>query len=262
MIYQGLSLISNNIRILTTNNTAEVNNKYMHNFEYNFLGINKAFGAKQVIKDARIKLKKAQCTLLVGENGAGKTTLLKILSGLEKPDVGQIRINDKEYNWGQGKSILLKNILYLHQQPYMFDGSVKKNLQYILKVNRKSVDLIDEAIEWAGLQDIINQNAKSLSGGEKQRVAIARAYLRNPHVVLLDEPTANLDQVSKIRTLKLLQQFKNDGIAMIIASHDPDIFHGLQDERLQLDNAKLTNLKPRKKSDKIANINNYNSKRA
>ena len=234
----------------------------MNSFEYNFLGLNKAFGSKSVVKDARLKIKNARCTLLIGENGAGKSTLLKIISGLERPDSGLIRINNKDYKWGQGKSVLLKNIMYLHQQPYMFDGSVEKNLQYLVKVSRQPVKLIDQAIEWAGLQDIIHQNAKSLSGGEKQRVAIARAYLRNPEVVLLDEPTANLDQVSKIRTLKLLKQFKSRGIAMIIASHDPDIFNGLQDERLQLDSGKLTNLKPRKKSDKITDIDNYKSRSA
>ncbi len=234
----------------------------MNSFEYNFLGINKIFGSKSVVKDARLKIKNARCTLLIGENGAGKSTLLKIISGLERPDSGLIRINNIDYKWGQGKSVLLKNIMYLHQQPYMFDGSVEKNLQYLVKVSRQPVKLIDEAIEWAGLQDIIHQNAKSLSGGEKQRVAIARAYLRNPEVVLLDEPTANLDQVSKIRTLKLLKQFKSRGIAMIIASHDPDIFNGLQDERLQLDNGKLTNLKPRKKSDKITDIDNFKTRSA
>jgi len=238
----------------------------MNTFEYNFLGINKTFGSKTVIKDARLKLVNSQCTLLIGENGSGKSSLLKIISGLDRPDSGQVRINSRDYKWGQGKSVLLKNIMYLHQQPYMFEGSVEKNLQYLLKVSRQPAQLIDDAIEWAGLQDLVHQNAKSLSGGEKQRVAIARAYLRNPHVVLLDEPTANLDQVSKIRTLKLLKQFKSKGIAMIIASHDPDIFQGLEDERLQLDNAKLTNLKPRLKyqmeSDKITDINNYKFKSA
>ena len=237
-------------------------NHVMNTFEYNFLAIKKSFGSKTVIKDARLKIINAQCTLLIGENGSGKSTLLKIISGLDRPDSGLIRINSKDYKWGQGKSVLLKNIMYLHQQPYMFEGSVEKNLQYLLKVSRQPVQLIDDAIEWAGLQDLIYQNAKSLSGGEKQRVALARAYLRNPQVVLLDEPTANLDQVSKIRTLKLLKQFKSRGIAMIIASHDPDIFQGLEDERLQLDNAKLTNLKPRKKSDKITDINNYKIKSA
>lgn len=223
----------------------------MNTFEYNFLGLNKFYGKKAVIHDVRIKLCNAQCTLLIGENGAGKTTLLKIVSGLKRPDSGMIRINNETYKWGQCKSRLLKNIMYLHQQPFMFEGTVKTNLQYLLKVSKQPMHLIDDAIEWAGIRDITQQNAKSLSGGEKQRVALARAFLRNPEVILLDEPTANLDRTSKIRTLDLLKQFKNRGIAMIIASHDPDIFQDIQDERLQLDSGKLTNLKPRNKSNRV-----------
>jgi len=234
----------------------------MNSFEYNFLGINKTYRSKQVLRDARIKIKATQCTLLIGENGAGKSTLLKIMAGLDKPDSGNLRINQTDYRWSQGKSILLKNIMYLHQQPYMFEGSVEQNLQYIVKVSRQPLKLIDEAIEWAGIEDIIQQNAKNLSGGEKQRVAIARAYLRNPEVVLLDEPTANLDQQSKVRTLKLLEQFKSRGIGMVIASHDPEIFNALQDERLQIDHGKLTNLQPRNKSARVTDLNNYKYNRA
>ena len=234
----------------------------MNSFEYRFLGINKNFAQKKVIADARIKIKSAQCTVLIGDNGAGKSTLLKILAGLEKPDKGAIRIDHHDYTWGQGKSILLKNFMYLHQQPYMFDGSVEKNLQYLMKVCRQPVSRIPEAVEWAGLQDILHKNAKNLSGGEKQRVAIARAFLRNPQVVLLDEPTANLDQVSRVRTLKLLQQFKQRGIAMVIASHDPDSFNNIQDERLLLKGARLTNLQPRKKSAKITPMRYRDSRSA
>lgn len=234
----------------------------MSDFEYNFLGINKSYGAKSVVRDARIKVISTQCTLLIGENGSGKTTLLKLMAGLEKPDRGHLRINNKDFSWRQGRSILLKNIMYLHQQPYMFEGSVEKNLQYIIRLGRHPPQRLEEAIEWAGIQDITRQQAKSLSGGEKQRVAIARAYLRNPQVVLLDEPTANLDHLSKIRTLKLLEQFKSRGIAMVIASHDPDIFQGLQDERLQLDHTKLTNLKPRNKMARVTDLNHYKNKRA
>ena len=222
----------------------------MASFEFHFLGVNKSFKHKVIISDARLKLKASQCTLLTGENGAGKSTLLKIMSGLEKPDSAVVRMNQQDYSWEASKSALLKNIMYLHQQPYMFDGCVRKNLMYLARVNRLVPGRIDEAIEWAGLQDIIEQNAKRLSGGEKQRVALARAYLRNPQVILLDEPTANLDQLSRSRTLKLLQQFKQSGTAMVIASHAPDFFNSIEDERLQLQDGRLTNLEPRYQAQK------------
>lgn len=234
----------------------------LDDFEYYFHGLNKSFGARQVILDARIKFKNTQCTVLVGENGVGKTTLLKILAGLSYPDAGFLRKNARDQKVRQSKSLLLKNFLYLHQQPYMFDASVEKNLRYIIKPSKSSEEKIAQAVEWAGLKSLLNQNANSLSGGEKQRVAIARAYLRNPHVVLLDEPTANLDQAAKLRTLELLKEFKANGTAMLIASHDPELFHGLQDERLQIANCKLTNLNPRAKKQGADNIVHYQSRSA
>lgn len=234
----------------------------MPSFEYNFLGLNKSYHARSVVNDARLKVRDAQCTLLMGKNGSGKTTLLKMISGLEKPDSGLVLIDSRSYKWGQCKNRLLKQIMYLHQHPFMFEGSVRKNLQFTVKVSNQTLQSIDEAIDWAGLQDIIDQDANSLSGGERQRVAIARAYLRSPQVVLLDEPTANLDTQSRLRTVELLKQFKQQGTAMIIASHDPDLFNDIQDERLQLNEARLTNLKPRKKVERVTDIEKYKSRRA
>lgn len=231
-------------------------------FEYKFLGLSKSYDSRIVVHDARIKVRNTLCTLLIGKNGSGKTTLLKMMAGLEKPTSGLIQFNDTQYKWGQCRAELLNNFMYLHQQPFMLEGSVRANLRYTLKVSRQATQTIDKAIQWAGLEDIIELDAKSLSGGEKQRVAIARAYLRSPRVVLLDEPTANLDHQSRIRTLELLKQFKQQGIAMIIASHDPDIFNDVQDERLQLNDGRLTNLKPRKKTDAVTHIDNYKAQRA
>jgi tungstate transport system ATP-binding protein len=231
-------------------------------FEYYFHGVNQSFGTKSVILDARIKIRNTQCTVLVGENGVGKTTLLKILAGLSYPDSGFLRAKGIDQKIKKRKSVLLKNFLYLHQQPYMFDASVDKNLRYTIKPGKQSEEKIAQAVEWAGLGHLLQQNANSLSGGEKQRVAIARAYLRNPHAVLLDEPTANLDQASKLRTLELLKEFKAQGTAMVIASHDPDLFLALQDERLQLSNCKLTNLNPRGKKRSVTHIADYQSRSA
>ena len=234
----------------------------MPQFEYNFLGLSKAYKDRWVVKDARIKVIDSRCTVLIGKNGAGKTTLLKMIAGLEKPDSGLIRVDGQNLTWPQCRSRLLKNILYLHQQPYLFDGSVRKNLEFTHRVSDQASKTIDEGIAWAALEDIIDQNAKNLSGGEKQRVALARAFLCSPRVILFDEPTANLDQQSKLKTLELLGQFKQEGIAMIIASHDPDMFASIQDECLRLDEGKLTNLKPRNKSDRVTHLHHYKSNTA
>jgi tungstate transport system ATP-binding protein len=119
----------------------------------------------------------------------------------------------------------------------MFDGSVRYNLGYALgrdldKPSRSR--LLDEAIGWAGLEQLTDTHAKLLSGGERQRVSLARAWLRNPPILLLDEPTANLDQEARERTLELLKSLKEQGIALLLASHDPLHFTALIDRHLHL----------------------------
>jgi tungstate transport system ATP-binding protein len=203
----------------------------------------KSFGKREVLNNIELSLRPGECNLLSGANGAGKTTLLRIISGLEKPDSSQITIASKSTkSWRRCRADLQKQVLYLHQQPYMFDGSVRYNLGYALakgldKPSRKH--LIDAAIHWAGLGHLTDAHAKSLSGGERQRVSLARAWLRNPRILLLDEPTANLDQEARERTLELLKSFKEQGIALLLASHDPLQFCALIDHHLHLYKGRL-----------------------
>ncbi len=219
----------------------------MTQFRYAFYGITQRYRSRTVISEARITVRNGQFTLLVGDNGAGKTTLLKIMAGLLKPVAAEVLIGEEQRAWKHCRRQLMEDFMYLHQQPYLFDGTVERNLRYTLRVNPQSCHTLEQAIEWADLGGIIDQPAKSLSGGEKQRVAIARAFLRDPKVILLDEPTANLDQASKRRMLELLDKLKGGGMGIVIASHDPDLFLSLQDERLQLRRGRLTNLQPREK---------------
>ena len=127
--------------------------------------------------------------------------------------------------------------MYLHQQPYMLAGSLKRNIEYAAGLNPTIADpaaSVARAIEWAGLDGLEAQSAASLSGGQKQRVALARARLRDPRVLLLDEPTANLDSESRARTLRMLREFCDSGTAVIIVSHDPGVFDDLATRRLEL----------------------------
>jgi len=227
----------------------------MSRFRYAFYGITHRYRSRTVISEARITVRDGQFTLLVGDNGAGKTTLLKIMAGLLRPSQADLLIGETQRPWKQWRKRLMEDFMYLHQQPYLFDGSVERNLRYTLRVNPQSCHSLEQAIEWADLGSIIDQPAKSLSGGEKQRVAIARAFLRDPRVILLDEPTANLDQASKRRMLELLEKLKGGGMGIVIASHDPDLFLSLQDERLQLSRGRLTNLQPREKIEGVDWIN-------
>ncbi|MBG7601548.1 MAG: energy-coupling factor ABC transporter ATP-binding protein [Gammaproteobacteria bacterium] len=202
-----------------------------------FNDIHKRFGKRHVLIGANIQLSGGACTVLTGPNGVGKTTLLRIMAGLEKPDRGSIDMGLGATRWRRCYAALRTRILYLHQHPYLFDGSVSSNLAYAIsdKHNRcLCQQRIKEALKWAGLTAIAENHAKTVSGGERQRVALARAWLREPRALLLDEPTANLDPEARTRTLELLFRLKESGIALLIASHDPHHFASLADKHLQL----------------------------
>jgi len=189
-----------------------------------FNNIHKRFNRRLVLMGASLELKGGFCSLLTGPNGSGKSTLLQICAGLEKPDQAELNLGVGMISWKHCRKSLLEKTVYLHQHPYMFEGSVIRNLAYALPGNishKERIRRIDRGLEWAGLAPIANTRAKSLSGGEKQRVALARAWLRSPGILLLDEPTANMDQLARQRSLDLIKRLKQDGIALLIASHDP-----------------------------------------
>lgn len=210
-----------------------------------FTDIHKRFGHRQILGGTDLVVSSGHCSLLSGPNGAGKTTLLRICAGLERPDNGLVDIGNGRHTWKRCRHTLQAKTVYLHQQPYMFDGSVIQNLAYALprrlpKPRRKQ--LVSEALAWADLESIASTSAKTLSGGERQRVAIARAWLREPTVMLLDEPTANLDQETRQRTLQLLHSLKDQDIALIVASHDTKHFYSLTNTWLHLSAGRIETL--------------------
>ena len=117
----------------------------------------------------------------------------------------------------------------------MFDGSVRQNLAYALDKKQNS-QIIDSALKWAELEHRSDTQAKCLSGGERQRVALAQAWIKQPAVLLLDEPTANMDTEHRSRTETLLSTFIESGTALYIASHDPNHFFTIMNHRLVLEN--------------------------
>jgi len=207
-------------------------------FHLGFFDIHKRYANNRVLDGAEIAMSSHDCIVVTGENGAGKTTLLRIVAGLEKPSSGEIAFDHGAAQpWNRQRKRLLRSVMYLHQQPYMLAGSLQRNIDYAARLNPAIADRaasVARAIRWAGLEGLETQSAASLSGGQKQRVALTRARLRDPHILLLDEPTANLDGESRRRTLRMLREFRDSGTAIVIVSHDPEMFAELATQELQL----------------------------
>ncbi|HHJ20520.1 MAG TPA: ABC transporter ATP-binding protein [Gammaproteobacteria bacterium] len=207
-----------------------------------FSGIIKRWQKKMVLNQVDIELQGGHCILISGENGSGKSTLLRIMAGLLKPEQAYVDIGMGNLPWKRCLKLVRQQMMYLHQSPYLFDGSVEKNLSYVRSASgykKPNQNAIHQAMAWADITHLAKQPTQGLSGGERQRVALARAKLKQPKILLLDEPTANLDQESRYRTVELLCGLKKQGVAIVIASHDPVHFLHVIDTRLHLQQGHL-----------------------
>jgi len=208
-----------------------------------FRGIEKNYAETNILRNVDISLYPGKCILLSGNNGSGKTTLLKIIAGLEAPSHAEIELSGKSHSWKSAIRSIRREIIYLHQQPYLLSGTVESNVSYGLRfthLNRKQLrESVKEALEWAGLADVAKQQAKTLSGGVQQRVAFTRAWILKPKVLLLDEPMANMDIESRQQACDLLKRMKSEGMSIVITSHDMNIFDGLIDSHFSLSEGKL-----------------------
>ena len=208
-----------------------------------FRGIEKTYAETNILRNVDISLYPGKCILLSGNNGSGKTTLLKIIAGLETPSRAEIELSGKSHSWKSTIRSIRREIIYLHQQPYLLSGTVESNVSYGLRfthLNRKQLrESVKEALEWAGLADVAKQQAKTLSGGVQQRVAFTRAWILKPKVLLLDEPMANMDIESREQACDLLKRMKSEGMSIVITSHDTNIFDGLIDSHFSLSEGKL-----------------------
>lgn len=172
-----------------------------------------------------------EAVYLRGANGVGKTTLLKILSGLQKPTTGTINGNDTRWYQCLRRRPGTQDIIYLHQSPYLFDGSVYQNVVYGIRFHampshNKRAQVI-HALRLVGLETLADEHISVLSGGEKQRVAMARAWILKPSILLMDEPSASLDKDSIDRLVSMAQDLLQRGSSLVITSHQTNALTAL-----------------------------------
>jgi tungstate transport system ATP-binding protein len=156
-------------------------------------------------------------TLIVGPNGAGKTTLLRLCMGLAAPSTGRV-------TWGgrADRTPLRRAILF--QRPVMLRRTAAANVAYALAQagtpHKQRAQRVTALLDRVGLSDLAQRPARRLSGGEQQRLALARALARDPEILLLDEPTANLDPAATRSVEEIVLMAAQSGIKIVMASHD------------------------------------------
>jgi len=200
--------------------------------------ITKNFPQRELLRGVDLALNSGNSYVLTGDNGCGKTTLMRIIAGLEPADGGAMRFEGMEVDLDRYPEALRQRMTYVHQQPYLFHTSIAHNIAYGLKtrgVRRQQREkLIADAIAWAGVAHLGDVAPHKLSGGERQRVALARAKVLNSHLLLFDEPTANLDSEARRHAIDLIDELRGGDVTVLIACHDREIIDMPGMKRLRL----------------------------
>jgi putative ABC transport system ATP-binding protein len=200
----------------------------------------------EVLKGVDLKVGEGEFTVVGGPSGSGKTTLLNIIGGIDKPTSGKIVVFSEDLA-ARDEDFLANfrcNKVGFVFQSYNLVSTltVAENVAFPMEWLRKPEDqikkLVDELLEVVGLQQRSEHFPFQLSGGEQQRVAFARALANNPPLLLVDEPTGNLDKKTSAKIVQILRTLKNEGKTIIVATHDEEIFK-LADQKLWLEDGRL-----------------------
>lgn len=199
--------------------------------------VNKSFGHHRVLSDVSFSVQEGEAVALWGSNGAGKTTMLRCILGL-LPYEGRIQINGFDM-LRQGKQARF-HVGFVPQEIRFHDTlTVEETIHFYARLKRVPAATINQWLGRVGLLEARRKEVKALSGGMRQRLALAIALLADPPILLLDEPTANLDIRSRDEFLALLRELKEEGRTIVYSSHRLDEVIPFADRVLVLDQGKL-----------------------
>ena len=193
--------------------------------------LNKGFGDKtnriEVLKNLSLNVEKGEFCVLLGPSGSGKSTLLNILGGIDYPDGGEVKINGEKMNSLNSKKLTMfrrNHLGYVFQMYNLIpDLTVRENIEVGAYLSKKPLNL-DELIETLGLKEHQDKLPSQLSGGQQQRTSIGRAIIKNPDILLCDEPTGALDYNTSKEILKLIEKVNQKyGSTVIMVTHNDAI---------------------------------------
>ncbi len=204
----------------------------------------------QILLHIILTIHEKELIIIKGPSGSGKTTLLNILVGLIRPTAGSVYFNGidiSQLNLKQLATYRLNHIGYLFQHWNLFpflnareNIEIPARLQGLTQSSRNKK--VEELAASLGIYNRLNNRPDEMSGGQKQRVALARALINDPSFLLADEPTSNVDAQTRTNIVDILQEKRESGLGLLIATHDP-FFEELADKVYILENSTLTIIK-------------------
>jgi tungstate transport system ATP-binding protein len=191
---------------------------------YELVDVSKRYNGQPVLGIESLSIREGEILGVVGPSGAGKSTLLRLLNFLESPSTGVIGFLGHKFNGGDAMPLeLSRRVTTVFQRPMLLKRSVWANVEFglWLRGERPSVERVARALEEVRLTKLAHQNARTLSGGEAQRVALARAMALDPDVLLLDEPTANLDPYNVGLIEEIIRTMNRErGTTTVLVTHN------------------------------------------
>ena len=216
----------------------------------------KNYKSKKALDNVSLSINQAELFGLLGVNGAGKTTLIKILCGLTRKTSGTITIN----NFNLDKEIdKIKEIIDISPQETSVANNltVKENLEFFANIyNNNDDNTINEIVDIFNLNEVLNQRAKTLSGGYKRRLSIAIALISKPKILFLDEPTLGLDVFARRELWNIIKKLQKN-ITIILTSHYLEEIENLCDRVAILSNGKLLKTGTIEEIKQITNTQNF-----
>ena len=208
--------------------------------------VTKAYGSKIVLDTINLQIHEGEILALLGPNGSGKSTILKILAFIENPTKGEVTFQGENVNFKNTEKTRLESTL-VFQKTTVFSTSVYNNVAYGLKLRKVPKETRDrevkKALELVKLEGFEKHNARKLSGGEQQRVAIARALVLNTKLLLLDEPTANLDPKNAGIVEEVIDTVNRENkITIVMATHNMFQARKLPHRIAVMDEGKITEI--------------------
>lgn len=209
---------------------------------YRLDSITKEYGGLKALDNVSMKVERRKILGIIGQSGAGKTTLLRIMAGLEEPTKGKMWFNGEKVTFSKAQW-LRKEVSMIFQTPLFLRGNVYTNISYGLRIRKipghEIEKRIEDALKTVRLEGFQERDAKSLSGGEQQRVALARALVLDPKVLLLDEPTSNLDPANTHVISNVIMKERQNR-CIVLSTHNFSQIRRLTDRIISLDHGKIS----------------------